>query len=100
MVEGEYAPRPPEIAKKSEKERGVLPISEVAKRVGLSTHRIRRLLNTGRVKGWKVRKDGRGYPWRWLTTRRAVEKYKSFLKSPREYGKRGGRPRKRKAAVA
>ena len=99
MVEGEYAPRAPETEVEREK-KWRRPYEIIAGRVGLSADRLRRLLNTGRVEGRKERKKGRGYPWRWLTTVQSVEKYKSSLLTPREYGRRGGRPRKRKAAAA
>ncbi len=89
-----------EIEKIPEKERW-LPVSEAARLVGRSSHRIRRLLNTGKIEGEKQRRQGKtkGYPWIWQTTEAAVGKYFSSVLSPREYGKRGGRPRKAAAAA-
>lgn len=104
MVEGELIARPEEIRRKlEEKEKQWLPYEQVAAEVGISIHRLRRLLNTKRVKGRKVRKEGRGYPWRWLTTEEAYKKYQASKKSFREYGLKGwGRKKQkmRRAAVA
>ena len=76
---------------------------EVALHFGdrLSWHRLRRLLNTGKVEGKKVKRgDGeRGYPEFWQTTVGAVNRYFENLKTPQEYGRRGGRPVKEKKGV-
>jgi len=93
MVEGEQVSRPAEV--KGERKRGLhLPYERVAEVVGLSADRLRRLLNTGKVEGEKQRKQGKGYPWRWTTSRQAVERYRASLKTAREYGMMGGRPKK------
>lgn len=98
--EREFLPRAKEKLKQPEKERQLLPIKKVAKMVELSGHRIRRLLNTGKVEGKKVRrKSGKGYPFIWKTTAEEVKRYRESLLSPREYGKRGGRPKKAAEAV-
>ena len=95
MAEGESIVRPEEIGKTAEQEKERRkPYEVVARAVGLSADRLRRLLNTGRVQGEKLRKKGKGYPWRWVTSARAVEQYKTSLKTPREYGLLGGRSRK------
>jgi len=79
-------------------ERKLLTVAEAARRVGRSRHRVRRLLNTGKIEGEKRRREGKqkGYPWIWLTTEKAVSAYFSSVLSPEEYGKRGGRPRKKR----
>ncbi len=104
MAEGEYFSQAEGISKVSEKERKrLLPYKEVLKVFGdrLSWHRLRWLLNTGRISGEKrYRKGQRGYPWVWHTTVDAVKIYFSSLKTPSEYGKmeakRGKRGRTRK----
>jgi hypothetical protein len=98
MTEGEYFPKPEGV--EPEKEERQMPYEQVAGRFGLSADRLRRLLNTGRVQGEKLRKQGKGYPWRWVTSARAVGRYKTSVKTPREYGLLGGRPRKRVSAAA
>lgn len=91
MTEGEYFPKPQGLER--EKALGV-PYEVIARAAGLSSHRLRRLLNTGKVEGEKLRKKGKGFPWHWVTTQQAVERYQASLKTPREYGMMGGRPRK------
>ncbi len=68
----------------------------IAEKLGLSADRLRRLLNTKKVDGRKIRKTQRnpGFPFRWVTTERNVAKYLSSKLTPSEYGKKGGRPRK------
>jgi hypothetical protein len=86
------------IREKEEKAKRMLPYKEVLRYLGgrLSTHRLRRLLNTGRIKGEKrYRRGQRGYPWMWQTTVEAVKKYLASLKTPQEYGRMGGRPPKK-----
>ena len=94
MSEQEGIPLPEEVRIEQEKVRRK-PYEIIAQVVGMSADRLRRLLNTGRVQGEKLRKKGKGYPWRWVTSRQAVERYKASVKTPREYGKWGGRPRQR-----
>jgi len=95
MEEKEGLGAPIEAEKVPEK-REWLSVAEVARRVKLSSHRLRRLLNTGKLQGEKRRREGsRGYPWVWYTTEEAVSAYLSSVLSPREYGKRGGRPSKK-----
>lgn len=95
MEQKEYFPKPEEIVKPPEIEGRLLSIREVAKLVDLSTHRIRRLLNSGRIQGEKLRRGrGKGFPWIWQTSVEEVRRYLSAKPSPSEYGKRGGRPRK------
>ncbi len=88
-----------EIAKEKEKEKeSFLPYKEVVRkfRGRLSWHRLRRLLNTERVRGEKrYRKGVRGYPWVWHTNAREVKKYLVSLKTPSEYGRMGGRGKKK-----
>ena len=98
MSEGEYFPKPEGI--EPEKEEQMLPYEQVANRFGLSADRLRRLLNTGRVQGEKLRKQGKGYPWRWVTSARAVGRYKTSIKTPKEYGLLGGRPKRRRPGSA
>ena len=98
MTEGEYFPKPEGIER--EREERKLPYEQVAGRLGLSADRLRRLLNTGKVAGEKLRKKGKGYPWRWVTSARAVGRYKASIKTPKEYGLLGGRPRKRTSVAA
>ena len=98
MAEGEYFPKPEGI--EPEKEELQMPYEQVAHRFGLSADRLRRLLNTGRVQGEKLRKQGKGYPWRWVTSAGAVGRYKASIKTPKEYGLLGGRPRRRASAAA
>ncbi len=94
MAEQEGIPIPREARVLKEKEKSK-PYERVAEIVGISADRLRRLLNTGRVEGQKVRKKGKGYPWRWMTSRREVERYQASVKTPREYGLLGGRPKKK-----
>lgn len=89
----------PESSKKSEKEsEKLLPYREVLKkfRGRLSWHRVRRLLNTGKISGEKrYRKGSRGYPWVWHTNASEIKKYLMSLKTSKEYGRMGGRGKKK-----
>lgn len=103
MEEGREVRFPVEEIKAPERERR-FPYEEIARKHKISTHRLRRLLNTGKVAGVKRRKEKgeRGYPWRWFTTEKSVGEYLASLKTPSEYGrkppkpgsKRRGRPEK------
>lgn len=97
VVEGESIGIPEEFRKLEQEKVKPRPYEVVAQAVGMSADRLRRLLNTGRVEGEKLRKKGKGFPWRWETSVWAVERYKDSKKTPREYGRMGGRPRKRRA---
>jgi len=100
MEEKEGLAPPVEAVRTPEKE-GLLSVAEVARKVGRSTHRIRRLLNTGKIEGEKRRRESKkkGFPWIWFTTEKAVSAHFSSVLTPREYGKRGGRPRKAAGAA-
>lgn len=94
MVEGEFVGTPEDVRKFEKEKEEPRPYEAVARSVGMSVDRLRRLLNTGRVEGEKLRKKGKGFPWHWVTTQRTVERYRASVRTPREYGRMGGRPRK------
>ena len=66
----------------------------------ISIDRLRRLLNTKKVDGRKVRKEGRGYPIIWETYEEAYRRYESKKKSFREWGLIGWKRKKRKMKKA
>lgn len=98
MAEGEYFPRPEAIKRKPErKERGWLPYDKVAEIFGVSTHRLRRLLNQKIIDGAKrAVMTSKGKRKKWFTTKKKAALYFFKLKpTPSEAGRRPSKPGKR-----
>jgi hypothetical protein len=103
MVEGELVLIPETVAREKEKEEKKLrPYQEVAKLINRSTHTVRSWLNRGLAEGVRRRRKdgGRGNPEMWWMSLEAAKKHLDSIKTPSEYGRRGGRPRKKAAASA
>jgi hypothetical protein len=103
MVEGELVVMPEVVSREKEREEKKLrPYQEVAKLINRSTHTVRSWLNRGFVEGVKRRRKdgGKGNPEIWWMTFEAAKKHVASIKTPSEYGKKGGRPRKKAAAAA
>ena len=63
----------------------LLKLEDLAELTGFHSASLRKLLNTGKIRGVKI---GEGQGGTWLTTIKVVEEYKKQVKG------KGGRPRK------
>lgn len=75
--------------KKEEDE--LIPISQLARITGYSGARLRALINDGKIDG-EIRRTPTGQPG-WFSSVEEVERYRSLLPDPEEFGKRGAQKR-------
>ncbi len=85
-----------EVEESPEIEGKLLTLKEVAEQTGYSPVRLRALILEGKVNGVRGDRHPQGGPKRWFTTIEAVEKYRSDLPSPSDFGRKGAARRWKK----